>query len=130
MARVLSRGNESTEQRFVRMLRSCRVSGWRRHFPLPGTPDFVFPARRIAIFLDGCFWHGCPRCLRLPASNRAYWAAKIDRNRRRDRRTTRELRNRGWRVFRIWEHALKDAASRRRTVDRIRRKLGAASAKE
>jgi DNA mismatch endonuclease (patch repair protein) len=127
MARVLDRGNESTERRFLLLLRAARIGGWRRHLPLRGKPDFVFPAFRVAIFLDGCFWHGCPRHLRLPADNRAYWVAKVGRNRRRDRRTTLALRARGWRVVRIWEHALKDAAGRERSLARVKRMLSASA---
>jgi len=123
MARVLGRGNLSTEQRFLRLLREARITGWRRHLPLPGNPDFVFREFRVVVFLDGCFWHGCPRHLRLPADNRAYWSGKIGRNRRRDRRAARELKARGWRVVRVWEHALRNAAARKRALARVRRAL-------
>jgi hypothetical protein len=60
--------------------------------------------------VDGCFWHGCPKCYRAPASNVRYWRAKIDRNRARDLRVRRELRKRGWAVLRLWECQLKEAA--------------------
>lgn len=74
---------------------------------LPGTPDFLFRARAIALFVDSCFWHGCPEHVRMPASNQAYWTAKIARNRSRDTRQTKELIELGWRVVRVWEHELK-----------------------
>lgn len=107
MSRIRSKGNERTEIRLVSLLRASRISGWRRHLPLPGTPDFVFKSSRVAIFVDGCFWHGCPRCYRPPKSNRSFWACKIGRNRRRDRRADRELRTEGWRVLRIWQCSLR-----------------------
>ena len=106
MASIRSRGNASTELAFLRALRAARISGWRRHMALPGSPDFAFPKRRIAVFLDGCFWHGCDRHFRLPVANRPYWLNKVERNRCRDRRTTRALRAAGWRVLRVWEHSL------------------------
>lgn len=73
---------------------------------LPGRPDIVFVRRRICVFVHGCFWHGCPKCRdgrRRPKSNRAYWLAKIRRNRRRDRSHLRKLRSAGWKAFVIWE---------------------------
>jgi DNA mismatch endonuclease (patch repair protein) len=66
--------------------------------------DVVFTRRRVAVFVDGCFWHGCPMHCRMPARNRAYWEAKIGRNRDRDARVTSALTNAGWRVVRVWEH--------------------------
>lgn len=74
---------------------------------LPGTPDILFRSAHLAVFVDGCFWHGCRKCGHIPATNSAYWAEKINRNRARDRRVTAQLRQRGFRVIRIWEHQLK-----------------------
>ena len=88
---------------------------------LPGSPDFVFADSRLVVFLDSCFWHGCPRHLRMPKSHVAYWRTKIETNRRRDRQQTRELRAQGWRVLRIWEHELRAPG---RVLGRIRRALG------
>jgi len=67
-------------------------------------PDVVFTKQRIAIFIDGCFWHGCPAHGTSPATNRQYWAPKIEENRRRDLRNTKELEAQGWRVIRAWGH--------------------------
>jgi DNA mismatch endonuclease (patch repair protein) len=88
------------------MLRRHRISGWRRHAALFGRPDFTFRAQRVAVFVDGCFWHGCPRHGTRPRHNRGFWQRKLDGNRARDRRVSRALRAQGWRVLRIWEHAL------------------------
>jgi DNA mismatch endonuclease (patch repair protein) len=71
-----------------------------------GAPDFVFPRERVALFVDGCFWHGCPRHTRIPKSRSEFWVPKLRRNRVRDRKVTRYLRARGWRVIRVWECAL------------------------
>lgn len=78
---------------------------------LPGSPDLVFPSRKKVIFVHGCFWHGhgCARGMRIPASNRAYWVAKIERNRNRDKRSVSALRSAGWRTMVIWECELGDA---------------------
>jgi DNA mismatch endonuclease, patch repair protein len=103
MARVRSRGNASTELRTVRILRANRITGWRRHFPIKGRPDFAFPSLKVALFIDGCFWHGCPNCYRAPKSSKAYWRAKIQRNMKRDRRVASELRKHGWKVLRVKE---------------------------
>lgn len=72
-----------------------------------GNPDFGNKARKIAVFMDGCFWHGCPECHREPKSNAEYWRAKIERNRKRDSEVNALLKSFGWKVIRIWEHELK-----------------------
>lgn len=113
MAAVRSTGNRSTEMALVSAFRANRVTGWRRHYLIAGTPDFAFPRAQLAVFVDGCFWHGCPRCGSIPASNRAYWERKIDRNIKRDRKNARELDRKGWAVVRVWEHDLKGAALQR-----------------
>ncbi len=108
MAAVCSTGNKATEGSLAMMFRRHGVKGWRRHLPLPGKPDFTFLRQRVTVFVDGCFWHGCPQHLRMPASNRSYWLEKIARNQARDRAVTRELRLEGWEVLRLWEHELFD----------------------
>ena len=106
MASVRSNGNRATELRLAAILRSQRIVGWRRGYPLFGKPDFVFPRARMSVFVDGCFWHGCPRHGQIPANNRKFWKEKIARNIRRDNQVTRKLRFLGWHVFRIWQHDL------------------------
>lgn len=106
MRAVKSKGNMSTELRLIDILRAAGLTGWRRHVDLAGKPDFAWLNLRVAVFVDGCFWHGCPRCGRRPARNAQYWQEKIDGNIRRDRRVARQLRARGWSVIRIWEHSL------------------------
>lgn len=124
MARVRGRGNRSTEVALARAFRLNGVSGWRRHVRLrlhdPGArlaggsrpsafvrPDFVFRPARVAVFVDGCFWHACPLHGTRPAGNASFWAAKLEANRRRDRLTTASLRRAGWLVVRVWEHDVK-----------------------
>jgi DNA mismatch endonuclease (patch repair protein) len=89
---------------------------------LPGTPDLVFPGRRIAIFIHGCFWHGCPRCVdgtRKVKSNAGYWSAKVEGNRARDARHQASLTALGWRVLTIWECEVSDCAGLRALADVI-----------
>ena len=105
------------------LLRSERITGWRRQWPVFGKPDFAFPKHKVAIFVDGCFWHGCPRCYARPKSNREFWDQKREANIARDRRVNRQLRRQGWSVLRIWEHALK--TSPQTCLARIRRALSA-----
>jgi len=107
MAAIKSRGNQSTEIKMARLLRESGLKGWRRHSPLPGTPDFCWPKYRIALFVDGCFWHGCPRCYKTPKSNVSFWQKKIESNRGRDRRVGGKLRRMGWTVIRVWECRIK-----------------------
>jgi DNA mismatch endonuclease (patch repair protein) len=84
-----------------------RVPGSRREI------DIAFPRAKVAVFVDGCFWHWCPEHGTLPKANRSWWAEKLDQNRRRDRDTDRRLAEIGWMPIRIWEHmGLSDAAER------------------
>ena len=106
MSRIRSRGNKNTEMVLVRLLKKNRITGWRRNQKVFGKPDFLFRRNRLALFVDGCFWHGCPRCYRRPKSNRKFWDNKIGRNRKRDLEVSRELRRLGWVVMRVWEHEL------------------------
>lgn len=103
MRSVHSRENESTELIVGRILWGKGIRGYRKHWPILGKPDFCWPGRKIAVFVDGCFWHGCPRCNKTPSANESYWIAKIARNHDRDLRVTRTLRQQGWKVLRIWE---------------------------
>lgn len=107
MGMVRAKGNRSTELRLIAIFQELAITGWRRNQDLPGKPDFVFRRQRLCVFVDGCFWHGCPECYRRPASNQQYWDAKVERNRARDRKVDRELGDRGWRCLRIWEHQLR-----------------------
>lgn len=106
MAKVRGSGNTSTELRLVAVFRSLGVTGWRRKAAVLGKPDFVFPALKLAVFVDGCFWHGCPLHATQPTQNAKFWREKIARNQARDCLVTRTLRARGWRVLRLWEHEL------------------------
>lgn len=106
MSLVRSRGNRATELRLIAIFREHRISGWRRGVLVAGKPDFVFRNAKLAVFVDGCFWHGCPLHGRTPKSRVAFWTAKIARNAERDREVRRALRKRGWRVLHIWEHEL------------------------
>jgi len=125
MSSIRSKGNRTTEQRMIAIMKAADIKGWRRNYLLPGRPDFVFRRERVALFVDGCFWHKCPDCYRQPTSNVDYWKKKITRNVRRDRNMTAELRLRGWRVVRVWEHSLKDPA---RVAARMRRALSGRAA--
>jgi DNA mismatch endonuclease, patch repair protein len=113
MRKIRSRGNRTTEQTLVGIFRTNHVVGWRRHFSIKGRPDFYFPKLRVAIFVDGCFWHACPVHCRMPATNASAWRAKLLSNRQRDLRISGVLRGRGIRVVRIWEHDLRKTAQRK-----------------
>jgi DNA mismatch endonuclease (patch repair protein) len=122
MAAVRSTGNRSTERILRAHLVRRGLSGWRLNArDLPGCPDFVFDRARVAVFVDGCFWHGCPSCHRAPGSNQDYWTKKVERNRKRDRRVARLLRADDWSVMRVWKHDLKTCAAA--VADRIAARL-------
>lgn len=106
MSRIRSSGNKETELALIKLFRTNKITGWRRHYLLFGKPDFVFPNQRLAVFVDGCFWHGCPKHSNMPRNNRAFWLKKLSSNRARDLRVNRVLRQNGWKVIRIWEHDL------------------------
>jgi len=119
MSAIRSKGNRTTEKAVRYRLVRAGISGWTLHSPdLAGKPDFVFREQRLAVFVDGCYWHGCPRCYRPPESNAGYWSEKYKRNKRRDRRVSAMLRRNGWTVLRIWEHEVKREPER--VVKKIR----------
>ncbi len=124
MARIRGSGNKDTELRVIELFRAHGVNGWRRNARVFGKPDFVFRRERVAVFVDGCFWHrhkGCKFCY-TPKTRQEFWLPKFERNIKRDRLVNRTLRRLGWRVVRVWECNLarKSAA---RTMWRIRRSL-------
>ena len=122
MSRIRSRGNAATELRFIQLLKAAGIIGWRRNQKVFGKPDFLFRRNRLALFVDGCFWHGCPKHCKIPAGNRAFWKKKFAANKARDRRVNRELRRLGWQVVRIWEHDLAKRGGA--CIHRIQRVLG------
>lgn len=120
MSLIRSRGNKATELRLIEIFREYGITGWRRNQPLLGKPDFTFRRERVVVFVDGCFWHGCPKCYKRPSSNQEFWDTKIANNRKRDRLVGRELRRLGWEVVRVWQHQLKTPA---RVAGRVKRIL-------
>jgi DNA mismatch endonuclease (patch repair protein) len=122
MAANRSSGNKSTEGRLTDLLISSGISGWRVHpTDITGKPDFVFDSRKLVVFVDGCFWHGCKKCRHLPKTNTEFWENKLKTNIARDKRVARQLRRQGWHVLRIWKHELKK--SPQNAIRRILRKL-------
>lgn len=120
MSRIKGTGNKDTELRLIGIFKTHGITGWRRRWPLDGKPDFAFPKLKLAVFVDGCFWHGCPIHATQPKQNAEFRRSKISRNQTRDRFVTRTLRRAGWRVLRVWEHELaKKNASR--LAGRLRR---------
>lgn len=107
MSKVRSKGNKSTELKLIKYFKENGITGWRRNYPVKGHPDFIFPERKIAIFVDGCFWHGHDCRNTKPQQNAEYWEEKRKRNMQHDREVTIMFENRGWTVIRIWECELK-----------------------
>ncbi len=102
------KGNKSTELKLIQLFKQLGLKGWRRNYNIAGSiPDFVFLKKRIAIFADGCFWHG-HNCRNLtPKQNSEYWQKKIENNRIRDKQINERLERKGWKVNRIWECEIK-----------------------
>lgn len=107
MQKVKSRGNKSTELKLILVFRENNISGWRRNYKVKGHPDFVFLEKKIAIFVDGCFWHGHDCRNTTPSDNKEYWDRKRQRNIQHDKEVTAIFEARGWTVTRIWECELK-----------------------
>lgn len=112
MSSVRSKGNSTTERPLARAMRRMGISGWRRHerVLIPSgyvSPDFVFRRERVAVMVNGCFWHSCPIHGSIPKSNEEFWRLKLSRNKFRDKRNERELKAMGWFVVNIWEHSVR-----------------------
>lgn len=118
MKRIHPKGNKTTELKLIEIFKNLSIVGWRRNYPVIGHPDFVFLNKRIAIFVDGCFWHGHDCRNTKPADNAEYWAKKRTRNIEHDRAITELFERRGWTVVRIWECELK-----KKNRDILNRKL-------
>ncbi|SRR6266571_3367001 len=105
MSRIRSHGNLDTELRMIALFRENGITGWRRRARVFGRPDFIFRRRKVALFVDGCFWHRHPGCrfAYTPKSRLKFWVRKFQNNVVRDRLVTRQLRNAGWHVIRVWE---------------------------
>ncbi|MCP3756225.1 very short patch repair endonuclease [Streptomyces sp. TBY4] len=115
MRRQASR--DTAPEMLVRRLLHASGVRYRLQVKVPGMPrrtmDIAFPGRRIAVFIDGCFWHGCPQHATSPKANSDWWRVKLERNRARDLETTAHLEDEGWLVLRFWEHELPDAVAAR-----------------
>jgi len=99
--------NTRPEVKLRKLLWSEGVRGYRIHYNLPGKPDIVFTKKKIAIFMDGCFWHKCPVCFQEPETRKEFWMKKIQSNIDRDKKVDKQLKDDGWTVIRIWEHEIK-----------------------
>lgn len=120
MSRIRGKGNKDTELAMILILRKHHISGWRRNQSLLGKPDFIFPKQKLALFVDGCFWHGCPKHSNTPRNNREFWVEKLQQNKERDKFVSRKLKKSGWKVMRIWEHELKYPE---RIVERLKKQF-------
>lgn len=130
MSRIRGKGNKDTEVALAKLFRANGITGWRRHYPIVGQPDFAFTKQKLAVFVDGCFWHGCPMHATRPKGNSAFWSTKLDANKARDRKVNRELRAMGWRVLRIWEHDFmrsRQSSTVRRVLRALAQGIGASS---
>lgn len=111
MSRIGSK-NTSLEKKIINLLSLYKIRGYKKHDKLPGNPDIVFQKRRLAVFIDGCFWHKCPRCFQEPATRRQFWLNKINGNVRRDKNVNRTLKKNKWVVLRLWEHEIRKRPER------------------
>ncbi len=108
MAAIRGVRNRTTEVTLRMSLVRAGIEGWVLHQKMLGRPDFYFPVAKLAVFVDGCFWHGCTKCGHVPNRNRPYWSAKLERNRQRDELVSERLRESGVFVLRFWEHELRN----------------------
>lgn len=122
MSRIRGKGNKDTEVALAKLFRLNGITGWRRHYKIEGRPDFAFPKQKIAVFVDGCFWHSCPKHGTKPKGNMEFWATKLMVNKARDLKVNKLLRSKGWRVIRIWEHDLRPSQALK-VLKRIQRSM-------
>ena len=122
MQKVRSNNNKSTELKLIKLFNEHEITGWRRNYKVKGHPDFVFLKEKVAIFVDGCFWHGHDCRNTRPKDNAEYWRKKRERNIKHDKEITRLFENRGWRVLRIWECELKKQ-NQLSTISRVKQAL-------
>ena len=116
MSRIRGK-NTGPEIKLRKLLWTQGVRGYRIHYKLPGKPDIIFTKKKIAIFIDGCFWHKCPVCFQEPETRKEFWMKKINSNVERDLKNTRQLEDDGWTVLRFWEHEI------RKTPDNVVEKI-------
>ena len=119
MSLVKGRDNRATEIRLIEIFRSEGLKGWRRRAVIFGSPDFVFTKARLAVFVDGCFWHACPIHGTVPDNNKMFWKSKLKRNKERDILVRRRLQIAGWHVVRIWQHELRNPKKVARRLNRL-----------
>ena len=96
--------NTKPEIKIRKILYKSGHKGYRLNYKkAPGKPDICYVGKKVAIFIDGCFWHGCPKCYKKPASNKKYWDEKIKTNKKRDRKVNSALKKGNWTILRFWE---------------------------
>lgn len=105
---MIKGSNTKPELALRKALYANNARGYRIHPAITGKPDIVFRKKKLAVFVDGCFWHKCPKCFTKPANNKTFWIEKIDSNVKRDKKVNTLLNNSGWTVIRIWEHEIKN----------------------
>lgn len=108
MSHIRGKGNKDTELATILLFRKNGITGWRRNNKIIGKPDFLFPKNRIAVFIDGCFWHSCRRHVTYPKNNSEFWLKKLNSNKERDLQVFKLLVENNWLVIRVWEHELID----------------------
>lgn len=119
MRKVKSSRNKSTELSLIKFFKEEHITGWRRDYKIKGKSDFVFPKLKIAIFCDGCFWHGHNCRNTKPAQNKEYWEKKIDRNKKRDKEINEYLTKLNWKVIRIWECEIKSGEYKTTLIEEL-----------
>ena len=107
MRKVKSKKNKSTELRLIDIFKQNGITGWKRNYPVKGHPDFVFLKEKVAVFVDGCFWHGHDCRNTRAAENKEQWQKTCERNMKNDKDVTVMYEARRWKVLRIWECELK-----------------------
>lgn len=124
MSAIRGKNNRSTEVKLKMALIRNGISGFRLHASeLPGNIDFYFKNKSIAIFVDGCYWHGCPKCGHIPKTRSKFWSAKILRNKQRDKTNDRLLKGMNIKSMRIWEHTLEDKKQLTSTINKIKKEV-------
>lgn len=105
------RGKWTKQEILIHNILKGRKIKHMMHPDIEGKPDILIKNSKTLIFLDGCFWHKCPRCFRQPETNREFWMNKIENNFKKDKEVTKKLKRKGWTILRLWEHEIRENLS-------------------
>jgi len=122
-----NKGKDTKPEILLRSALHCLGKRFRKHYKkVPGSPDIAFVSSKLAVFVDGCFWHGCPKCYKEPKTNTEFWRKKVKKNHDRAKIVNKDLKRDGWRVWRVWEHEILEGPEKvaKKTINILKSRNG------